>query len=70
MAAHPVDSSCRFPDLIAAAARPEDNSEPESKRRAPDIGVGAFRGLAFALAFEAALAIAIFSGWEFWRLAR
>jgi hypothetical protein len=70
MAAHPVDSSFRFPDLIAAPAHPDAKSEPESQHCPPDRALGAFRGLAFALIFEAALALIVFSGFEFWRLLR
>ena len=70
MAAHPVDSSFRFPDLIAASAHPDGISGRESKRRPRDNGLGALRGLAFALFFEAALAFVGFSGFELWRLLR
>jgi hypothetical protein len=67
-AAHPVDSTFRFPDLIAAPAHPDGKSEPESQRRVPDNGLGVFPGPAFALLFEAALAIVTFSGWQHGRL--
>ncbi len=68
MAAHTIDSSFRFPDLIAASAHPDGKSDAESKRRLLDNGLGAFRGLAFALLFEAVLGVAGFSGFELWRL--
>ncbi|MGA7884130.1 MAG: hypothetical protein WCA44_00205 [Acidobacteriaceae bacterium] len=70
MAAHPVDSSFRFPDLIAAPAHPDGISGASAKRRPADSGLGALRGLAFALVFEAALAVVGFSGFELWRLLR
>lgn len=70
MAAHPVDTSFRFPDLIAASAHPDGIAASESKRRPADIGLGALRGLAFALVFEAALGVVGFSGFELWRLLR
>jgi hypothetical protein len=68
MAAHPVDSTFRFPDLIPSPAQPDGKSEPQSQRRVPDNGLGVFRGLAFALLSEGALAIITFSGWQLWRL--
>lgn len=68
MAAHPVDTSFRFPDLIAAPAQPDGVSEPLSKRRLPDSGLGALRGFAFALVFEFAVGLVGFSGFELWRL--
>lgn len=68
MAAHPVDSSFRYPDLIAASAYPDGIPGPVSKRRPSDSGLGALRGLAFALVFEFALGVVGFSGFELWRL--
>jgi hypothetical protein len=70
MAAHPVDSSFRFPDLIAASAHPDGIPAPVLKRRPSDNGLGALRGLAFALVFEATLGVVGFSGFELWRLLR
>jgi len=67
-AAHPVDSTFRFPDLTAAPAHPDGKTEPESQRRVPDNGVGVFRSPAFALLFEAAVAIVTFPGWQLRRL--
>jgi hypothetical protein len=70
MAAHPVESSFRFPDLIAAPSHPDAKFEMESQHCPPDRALGAFRGLAFALFFEAAFGIIVFSGWQFWHLLR
>lgn len=68
MAAHSVDSSFPFPGVLAASARAE--RIPASHRRPLDNGLGALRGLVFALAFEAALGLVGFSGFELWRLLR
>jgi hypothetical protein len=68
MAAHSVESSFRFPDLIATPAHPDGISVPESQRGLPNHGLGAFRGLAFALVFEGLLGVVAFSGWQLWRV--
>jgi len=70
MAAHPVDSSFRLPHLMPASARSHAIPDPQPDRRIADNGLGALRGLAFALLFEALLAIAVFSGWHLWHIVR
>jgi hypothetical protein len=70
MAAHSVDPSFRFPDLIATPAHPDVLPEPEGGHPLPANGLAAFRGLGFALLFEAAIAIIGYSGFELWRLLR
>ncbi len=70
MAAHSMDSSFRFPDLIATPGHPDALPARESGHRLPGNTLGAFRGLGFALLFEAAVAIIGCTGFELWRLLR
>lgn len=64
-----ADTSFQFPDLIAAPARPGwRHAEPGPQRT--NNGLGALRGLAFAVIFEAVAVLAGFSCWELWRLLR
>lgn len=69
MATHTADSSFPLPDLTGAPVRPgECHAETGSGRI--DNGLGALRGLAFALIFEAMLGIAGLSAWHCWRAFR
>jgi hypothetical protein len=70
MAAHSVDSSFRLPDLIAIPAHPDVLPERESGQPVPGNALAPFRGLGFALLFEAAVAIIGCTGFELWRLLR
>jgi hypothetical protein len=65
--AQPVNASLPFPDLIAASAQSDGFSEPGLSRRVPDVGLGAFRGLVFALLFEVLIGFAAFELWSLLR---
>lgn len=67
MQSHTADSSFQFPDLTAAPVQPAEWVSDSGK---VDNGLGAFRGLAFALIFEAATVFAGVSVWHVWRLLR
>lgn len=56
--------------LVRTDARVTANSTPEEFIAKPDDGLGAIRGLALAMMFNAAIALPVTGAWELWRLFR
>lgn len=69
MAARTADSSFQFPILTSAPREGAERASPALAHLA-DRPLGAARGLAFALMFEAAVGLVGYSGWQLWHFLR
>jgi hypothetical protein len=71
MAARSFESLIDLPDLtsepLADSSRTVSGIDPDGD---PDINLGAFRGLGYALVIESALVIIGSAGWMLWHILR
>ncbi|MGB6131234.1 MAG: hypothetical protein WCC14_14305 [Acidobacteriaceae bacterium] len=70
MSARSLDSTFRFPNLTSLPRDADLRTLPDREPPFSDRPLGAFRGLAFALALECAIALVGFSSWHLWHLLR